>query len=170
MILAVGCVHSYWMISVTDMHYGLVSACGYNVCTDIAFVYSECLYHYKDSVIYICNSIFVQWNMGITWNVVCKVCIQYTCHMVDASCFSCGAHVHVHPLYMPIKYMTYMWNVMSIFVSGTYMALTYEVDVVVGKFIQCYIYIQKQNEGIMICICDVAAIYIQWYMATMWNV
>ena len=25
----------------------IVSKCGYNVCTDVTFMYCECLYHYK---------------------------------------------------------------------------------------------------------------------------
>ena len=36
--------------------------------------------------------------------------------------------------------MTYMPNLESIFVSGTYLAITCEVEVVVGSILPCWVY------------------------------
>ena len=50
-------------------------------------------------------------------------------HMIDARDFICGTYMDIHPPYMPIKYMTFMCNLVGIFVSGTYLVIACKVDV-----------------------------------------
>ena len=56
-----------------------------------------------------------------------------TCHVVDASESMCGTCMHIHTPYVHIKYCTYKSYVMlCIFVSGTYIAITFKAVVAVG--------------------------------------
>ena len=52
--------------------------------------------------------------------------------MVEAGDCISGRYVYIHSPYMPLKDMTYVWSVECIFVSGTYMTITCEINVVVG--------------------------------------
>ena len=66
------------------------------------------------------------------------------CHMVDYSDFICATYMCIHFPYMSIKYleyMAYMPNVVDIFVSSTYLAVTSEVCnhlVVFSTYVQKY--------------------------------
>ena len=51
-------------------------------------------------------------------------------HLVDASDFLYGTCMHMHLPYVSIKYLAYMPNLVGIFVSGRYLAIACEVDVV----------------------------------------
>ena len=56
-------------------------------------------------------------------------------HNVETSDLIRRTHMHKRPRYTPVKcvaYMAYICNLVSIFVSGTYMAVTCEVDIGVG--------------------------------------
>ena len=50
-------------------------------------------------------------------------------HMVGASDFICYIYLHIHPSDMFTEYMAYVCNMDGILVSGTCMAITYEVGV-----------------------------------------
>ena len=55
--------------------------------------------------------------------------------MVHTSDSICGRCIHIDQPYMPIKhliYKAYMPNLMGIFVSDTYLAVTCEVDIAAG--------------------------------------
>ena len=55
--------------------------------------------------------------------------------MIDAS--YCVWHKNAHT-YMPIKHMSYMYKLVCILVSGTYMATTCEVNVAAAVFWHIY--------------------------------
>ena len=51
------------------------------------------------------------------------------CYMVNGIDFICGKYMFIHLPYNATKYVTYMPNLVSIFVSGIYMAITCEVHI-----------------------------------------
>ena len=52
--------------------------------------------------------------------------------MVIDGDFICSAYMFINFPYKPIRYLAYMTILMGIFVSGTYLAITCEVDNAVG--------------------------------------
>ena len=50
------------------------------------------------------------------------------CHMAGASDFICGTCICIHSPYMPTKYVAYMSTFLGLFVFGTYLAITCQVD------------------------------------------
>ena len=52
--------------------------------------------------------------------------------MIDTSDFICGTYIYIHTLYMLIRYLAYMPNLVGIFVLGNYFSITFEVDITVG--------------------------------------
>ena len=43
------------------------------------------------------------------------------CYLVDARDLKCGKYMYIHPLYMHIRYLAHMSNLVGIFVFGTYL-------------------------------------------------
>ena len=62
-------------------------------------------------------------------NHICSVIyVKYVfsvhCHMVNCSDFICGTYIGIHFPYKSIKYLACMTNLVDIFVSSTYLAIT----------------------------------------------
>ena len=66
--------------------------------------------------------------------VQCYVKYVYiaNCNMVDSSDLICDTYMCIHLPYKSIKYLAYRPNLVGIFVSGTYLAITLEVCIAVG--------------------------------------
>ena len=76
--------------------------------------------------------------------------------------------MHIHPAHMHVKYLVYMAYMpyfMGIFISGTYLATTGELEVAVGcwlymhKFWLCKLYLERDSH---MC----SAIYVKYVHST----
>ena len=54
------------------------------------------------------------------------------CHLVDCSELKCGRYIHIHFPYNSVRYLAYMPYLANIFVSSTYVAITWKVCIAVG--------------------------------------
>ena len=85
-----------------------------------------------------CITVGVQLNMYVQCaHHICSVIhIKYVysahCHLVECSDFIRDTNMNIHLPYTSIKYLMYMPNLVGIFVSRTYLAITSEVCIAVG--------------------------------------
>ena len=88
--------------------------------------------------------------------------------MVGACDFICDIYMCTHPLYIHVKYLTYMSTLVGLFISGTYLAITGEIVVkvavgcVFGKDMQkCWVNMPMYHICHMSYTWNVAAIFVQ---------
>ena len=113
------------------------------------------------SYIYNIAAIFVEWYTQIIWSEVCTMLVVMWLMQVIAW------HVQMHLLYMSLKYMAYIWNVIGIFFLLHVWGMWNEADVVLGCIFphvhHCQVYMPILYEGSMSCNCNVTAISFESY-------
>ena len=72
-------------------------------------------------------SIFGLCNWKVSLSSVLLSVYSTPGHMADASDSICGTDMHIHPLYLPVRYLAYMPNLVGRFGFGTYLAITWSV-------------------------------------------
>ena len=72
MLLAVCCVHYYWMLYIADMLYEYSECIWYHIHVDVMHMYCECLYH---NVIFL-NIVFKECPDVLDWCVAVLIMIS----------------------------------------------------------------------------------------------
>ena len=129
-------------------------------------MFKECVYL---GAVCRCTTVAVHLNICVQFsNHICSVVyFKYVysahCHMVDCIDFICGSCMHIHLSYKSIKYLVYMAcmpNLMDIFVSSTYLAITWEVWIAVGCILA-----HVQNVGSVFSL----SMMVVWLTHAMWQ-
>ena len=87
----------------------------------------------------------VKFSLQQSSSVICSVsvCVHVSVPLYTGQNFNSHAsYMHIHPAHIHVKYLVYMAYMpyfMGIFVSGTYIATTGELEVAVG----CWLYMHK---------------------------